>query len=651
MTYHVLVVGSGVLAEVVLKRLSAVNQYSVMATKDLPGEIPTTVDLGLVLDDGWRPHVHIDAEAAFRRVGVPWLRGFIKLGRGVIGPLVHPSQAGCSQCADTRQLMAGSDHQEMWQLRTQLAAEKGPRRDVWASRTGLIHMGNLVFAQMQQPLADSDACTLGSHILLINLRTLETTRHFILPVAGCPVCGTLPDDTTEAANVPLDPSPKVSATSFRSRSVRDFTEELSHDYLDVETGLFNARVHDLITPFAGVSVNLPLPFGDEGTAGRANVYSDCEPIAILEGLERYCGIEPRGKRRGVHDTYSHVADHALHPAAVGLHDPLQYARPDFPFKAFQDDSAIDWVWAYSLTEQRPILVPLRYAYYSLGFHDDAFVYETSNGCAVGSTLTEAIFHGILEVVERDAFLMTWYAQLPLPKLDLSTCPDRELQWMVERLGAVTGYDLHFYNATMENAIPSVFVMAKNRRSKGLNLLCSGGAHVDPLRAIKGAIQETAGMLLRFDDKLETEHERYQHMLTYPSRVREMADHSMLYGLPEAEERFDFLMRNGRAVQTLEQAFPTPPSHTDLTDDLNHLLAVFKELNLNVIVVNQTSPELTKNGLHCVKVMIPGMLPMTFGYHFTRLEHLDRVLHVPMQLGYTDRPLTKQELNPHPHPFP
>ena len=42
------------------------------------------------------------------------------------------------------------------------------------------------------------------------------------------------------------------------------------------------------------------------------------------------------------------------------------------------------------------------AYYSLG-HRDAYVYETSNGCANGGSLEEAIFHGILEIVERDAF--------------------------------------------------------------------------------------------------------------------------------------------------------------------------------------------------------------------------------------------------------
>ena len=70
------------------------------------------------------------------------------------------------------------------------------------------------------------------------------------------------------------------------------------------------------------------------------------------------------------------------------------------------------------------------------------MYETSNGCAIGGSLEEAIFHGILEIVERDAFLLTWYAKLPLPRLDLSSANDTELQLMIQRLRTITGYELH-----------------------------------------------------------------------------------------------------------------------------------------------------------------------------------------------------------------
>ena len=74
---------------------------------------------------------------------------------------------------------------------------------------------------------------------------------------------------------------------------------------------------------------------------------------------------------------------------------------------------MDWVWGYSFLQERPILVPELLAYYSLSC-GEGFVYETSNGCALGGSLEEAIFHAIMEVVERDSFLLTWYARLPSP---------------------------------------------------------------------------------------------------------------------------------------------------------------------------------------------------------------------------------------------
>lgn len=650
MTSHVLVIGSGKLADTVCKLLDVRNLCEVSCLPEVPSEVPAGVNLALVLDDAWRPSVHSLAEDNFRRIGLPWLRGFVAFGNGFMGPLVRPKKVGCSYCADVRTLMAETERREMLQFRMQFAIDGGVCRDVWATRTGLLHMANILVAEVERILRDIDTSHMVDHIVCTNLKTLDTTRYFILANAGCPVCGALPEDSAETAVIQLSSSPKVNEHSFRSRSIEDLGEKFVHDYLNYGTGLLNGKIHDLITPFAAVSVNLPLFMGDEGTSGRAHSYEECEVTAILEGLERYCGLEPRGKQAVVYDAYTNLKDHALNPITVGLHDPLQYAHPDFPFQAFDNDVAMDWVWGYSLTKQRPILVPKRLAYYSLGCHD-GFVYETSNGCALGSTLVEAIFHGILEIVERDAFLMTWYAKLPLPAINLSASSDIELQWMIERIRSVAGYDLHFYNATMEHGIPTVFVIAKNRRSHGLNLLCSAGAHLDPMRAIKGAIQETAGMLLRFDEKLEAERETYLHMLHEPTLVQQMQDHSMLYGLPEAMERLQFLLDDKRPVQTFEQAFQWDAKHMDLTDDLKDLLNIFNRLQLDVIVVNQTSPELDRNGLHCVKVIIPGMLPMTFGYHLTRLENLDRVLSVPMKLGYTKKSLTRGELNPHPHPFP
>lgn len=270
---------------------------------------------------------------------------------------------------------------------------------------------------------------------------------------------------------------------------------------------------------------------------------------------------------------------------------------------------------------------------------------------MGGTLEEAIFHAILEVVERDSFLLTWYARLPLREIDLRSCEDTELRVMAERVRAVAGYDLHVYNSTMEHGIPSIWAVAKNRKREGLNLLCTAGAHPNPVKAVKSALHELAGMMLKYDSRLEAERGKYEEMPQDPFLVQNMEEHSMLYGLPEAEERLRFLLDQHQRPQTFQEAFNQVAKNRDIKEDLEEFLDIFRRLNLEVIVVDQTSPITKRNGLYCVKVLIPGILPMTFGHRLIRLAGLERVLTVPVKLGYTKEALTPGELNPHPHPFP
>lgn len=640
----VLLIGEGVLAELVHGELS--DDYEIIRQSDFTVEIPKTAELALVLQDAWNPSIHLKAE---ENLHIPWLRGFVSFGEGMVGPLVRKGKEGCSQCADLRHLMAGRDRKEMWNIQKRLQESGGIHHDPAASRMGLLQMAYLIKKEVKRVI-EGEPIQSEHSVALINMKTLNISWHSFLPDPICPICSSIPDDSSSAACISLQPSPKVEPHSYRSRSMDELSQVLAKDYLDHRMGFLNSKMVDLVPPFADVSVNLPLFMGDEGAAGRTNSYAVSEMTAILEGLERYCGLEPRGKRTVYHDSYNNLKDEALDPSKLGVHSNEMYEMPGFPFKPFLPDTPINWVWSYSFLQERPILVPELLAYYSLGC-GEGFVYETSNGCALGGSLEEAILYGIFEVVERDSFLLTWYAKLPLPRLDPYSANDEELALMMDRARAAAGYDIHLYNATMEHGIPSVWAMAKNRKPKGLNLICAGGSHLDPVRAAKSAIHELAGMMLTLDEKFEAKQEEYEKMLDDPFLVQQMDDHGMLFGLKQAEGRLQFLLDESRPLRTFEEEFKGREKHADLTDDLQDVLLQLQQHSLDVLVVDQTTPELKKNGLHCVKVLIPGMLPMTFGHHLTRITGLDRVLKVPMNLGFVKQPLTLEQLNQDPHPFP
>lgn len=646
MVATILIHGQGLLAGYVLDLLS--EQYEVRQQTSLE-EVPINTDLALVLHDTCYPSDYHKAEKTFKLSGIPWLRGFISFGEGIIGPFVQPNKPGCSTCADIRRIIAGPESQEMWELLVKIGAEGGTERDVWASRTGLSQMGLLIYKEVNR-VFKGELPYLKDRIYITNLKTLKISSHFILPDPLCPVCSSLPNDSPSLAQIKLKSSLKITIDLYRSRSMHELKTALIQDYFDYRTGVMNGKLMDFTLPFADVIINMPMIGADEGVAGRSDSYETSELIAILEGLERNSGLEPRGKKRVVRESYRNIKNQALDPELVGLHEKEQYLKPDFPFKPFHPDIPMNWVWGYSFLKERSILVPELLAYYSLGC-GEGFVYETSNGCALGGSLEEAIFHAIMEVVERDSFLLTWYAKLPLSQLDIHSANDKELLLMIDRIREVARYDLFFYNSTMEHGIPSIWAVAKNRNTKGVNLICAAGANPEPIKAIKSAIYELAGMMHRHDEKLEVNRKKYERMLLDSFAVRTMEDHGMLYGLAEAEERLHFLLQSDRPLRTFEEEFKQQHINTDLKDDLEDILQRFRQLNLEVIVVDQSTPVTKRNGLYCVKVLIPGMLPMTFGHHLTRVKGLNRVLSVPMKLGFTKQPHVYEQLNPYPHPFP
>ncbi|MCA0172904.1 TOMM precursor leader peptide-binding protein [Bacillus sp. RAR_GA_16] len=633
-------VGNGLLRDCVAEQLAP--HCTLTLCLDFEETIPLNTSLLLVIHDSWNPSIHKQAEEVARELGINWLRAFFSFGEGVIGPLVRPGQEGCSQCADTRKMMAATDREDLWKIQ-QSFTDGNSVQDQWVSQTGILHMAQLI----KNEVLASRSTELDGAIYLLNMASLESSRHRILPDAYCSVCSSLPEDTD--AVMTLKPSLKVSG--YRTRSIDDLRNVLSKDYLDSRTGLLNRLMIDFETTYADAIVNLPLFNGNEGSAGRTNSYAMSQMTAILEGLERSCGIDPKGKRTVVHDSYRNLK-HALNPLQLGVHAEEQYAERGYPFTPFHPDRKMNWVWGYSLLKQEPIFVPERLAYYSMGC-GDGFVFETSNGCAIGGSLEEAIFYGMMEVLERDSFLITWYAQLSLPQIDPYSSNDEELHLMIDRMQEITGYDLYLYNATMEHGIPCILTITKNRTadSDRLNLMCAAGAHLDPVRAVKSAIFESVGMITPLNKEFKKKKDDFLAMYHDSSLVKKMDDHGMVYGLPEAEERLHFLLNQNRPLQTFQEAFQPAKPHDDLTEDLNNLLQTFRHLNLDVIVVDQTTPEIKRNGLHCAKVIIPGMLPMTFGHHLRRVNGLSRVLKVPKELGYVDRELTAEELNPYPHPFP
>jgi len=228
--------------------------------------------------------------------------------------------------------------------------------------------------------------------------------------------------------------------------------------------------------------------------------------------------------------------------------------------------------------------------------------------------------------------------------------------MLENMESASGYTIHVFNTTLDHGIPCCWVMAVDEQERdGMpKALCAAGSHPNPELAVLNALQELEMMVKRPFDDFQTSREKALEMLIDPLSVTEMEHHSLLYYLPEAFERLSFLYDSPGTPQTFQEAFSDFYNYEptlDLRDDLTALINHYALRGIDTIVVDQTTPEQAAQDFHCVKVIMPGLLPMTFGHQHRRNTAFQRLSHLPAQLGYREGPLTDADINPHPHPFP
>lgn len=582
------------------------------------------------------------ARNACRRADIGWLPVRAELGRVLVGPVETPGVPGCLNCLDVRRARARvkpEDFDAVWR-------HVDHRPSAWL---------NHLAADAVAALATGEDWVSGV-MLAVDLAGLSVRRHRFLPEPMCPVCGDLPEDSEKQANLVLSSRPKPDPDTHRTRAVAEELDVLMSAYVDDETGIVHSvnpgTVGRLVV--AGAPVRLRPTKDFEPGFGRSRSYRISKLTALLEALERYGGVEPGGKRTVVRASFANVADRATDPRTFGVHSDESYRLPGFPCRHFAEDEVCKWVWGYSFGRDEPVLVPEKYAYYSTARaepDDRPFVWEMGNGCALGSCPEEAILYGLLEVAEREAFLMTWYARMPVPRIDLASATDRSIALHSAAITAETGYMVRVFDTTLEHGIPTVWAMALRPDDAGDDwpkAVCAGGADLTLEGAVLSALSELGPIVIALSERFPRERERARHMVDDPTLVAVMADHCLLYGMPEAFERLRFLVESSRRRELPEiGSFRA----ADLRDDLTAMVSRITAAGMDVVVVDQTTPEHRAAGFCCVKVIVPGAVPITFGYHNRRIDGLPRLHSVPQLFGYTAVPLSATDLNPHPHPFP
>lgn len=360
--------------------------------------------------------------------------------------------------------------------------------------------------------------------------------------------------------------------------------------------------------------------------------------AVGEAVERYSAAIYRDSEL-LAAAYDDL-DSALDPTEVVAFSPNQRATGAVPENYYEPGDELRWVAGEHVADGAAIQVPAQLVYLSYDMRDRPFVRAPiSTGLATGLERTGAIRRGLLEVVERDAFMLYYLTESPLPSVRV---PEREgpVGTLCQRLER-SGIDWHLLDARTDLGIPVLVAVLVDRHGTP-EVTVAAAAAADARKAAQSALEEA----------IQTR--RYQQHL----RSRRGSRPS-LSALSAAEvDREARLLGWGERGAVTELGFWTDSEPTTTLSELATETAALDANNVvstvtdtwDVYTVDVTTRDVAAAGFTVVRVLAPAAQPLylTESHRYWGGERLSTV---PVARGHISAPPAPTDLNDHPHPFP
>ncbi len=162
----------------------------------------------------------------------------------------------------------------------------------------------------------------------------------------------------------------------------------------------------------------------------------------------------------------------------------------------EQDKNIHWIAGYDIIHRHETLIPLDALSLNADSNQIAQICKGTNGLASGNIRDEAVFHGLCELIERDANTL-WTLKNKKEQrqtaIDPATWKDREV---IELIGKVkrAGLNIQLFDQTSDTGIPCVMAVigeTGKQCRRHFDLAAGYGAHPNTDRAAIRAITEAA----------------------------------------------------------------------------------------------------------------------------------------------------------------
>lgn len=384
--------------------------------------------------------------------------------------------------------------------------------------------------------------------------------------------------------------------------------------------------------------NIDIP-GNQGAVGFTWEEAACG--AIGETIERYCGAVFNW------DDLVYNTQKELGPNAIGMDQFALYTddiyHKGFPLVPWNAAKPCHWAEAKSLMTGQKAYLPAAMVYVpyfkNRNRESDYFAVSVSSGQACHTDREKALLSGLCEIIERDAFMITWMRRITPKKVEYQRDP--AVNELYKKYFESSNLELNVFDITLDIKVPTMLSVASGEGLKGPFIAV--GASTRPaereavVKAMKESVQGAAWarelMWSRADFRADSD---YRNIINFEDHVR-------LYCEPEMLPHMDFIRKTQQS--RLLEPDPGPMS---VRREIDICLDQLKAVGLEAFVVDLTTPEIAELGFYVPKVIVPGLAHLTAIHRMPALA-TPRYYQVPEKLGLCDP--VHQQFNPTPHPFP
>lgn len=218
-------------------------------------------------------------------------------------------------------------------------------------------------------------------------------------------------------------------------------------------------------------------------AGKGATKSQAKASAMMEAFERFSAeINDVDRKNFIKGCFEES-------------DLYKYINPNsliLPKLRFDSETAgLEWVKARDITDSETFLVPANAVYHPYDSENTKLFQSNTNGLASGNRIEEAVFHGIMEVVERDAWSIFETKRRPKPEINCENIENPIIKNILDMFKQA-GIEVKLVNLTEDIEITTIAAVSDDTVLKDPALLTLGvGTHLDPEIAVIRALTEVA----------------------------------------------------------------------------------------------------------------------------------------------------------------